>query len=1001
MKKWVQKTAGLILSSFLALGLGVKVHAVSDEETLPVPSQTEAVEPAAETQSTESQSAESITAEADLTETDSSDIIQEEDYPIEDESVEAAPAEETILSETEPLEESESAETVSAEEIVLSETVLLEEDKPAETASAEETVLSETVLLEEDKPAETVSAEETVLSEALPLGENKPAEAVPAGDAKPVFTVSVEKSQPVESASSQPLRNAPARAVASADPAAATGISSVDGADEPEEDGLSSRSLAKSGDDNLTTEITIGGKDVSERDGWSYNETTGQVGLVNFDHPETSIVSTGPGALEIVASGCNRILSIISEGNVNVTGTGLLLLDSVSLGENSNFYLHTPLDIYEEGTGSVAVFFKTGDNQYTLVNGGVVGILDEQYTITGVDLVVPKNSSLFVNSGGTVYEKDTHEILFRYTGDEGEALAQEYGVTASPNEEECSHGIDETHGSLTIGSGASLTVENGGTIRMESTQGIRSWAQISAPVVSAENGGAIVVNGAITGDGRVELSDNSSLSGSGSIEARGVSVSSLDALSDCSVTLQSEEIRISGSGTISNLVLDSSNVFLDFSGATVTVSNLVNSGSSSIINRDKLTLGSVTNSGHITLFSDTEYPSADSVFDLSGPVSGGTLQLTGGVFHLRGQFELQNNAAMSCDHVIVYDHIGSSASFDAPLIVSPGQVTAPTLSGGRYAVPLVIVKSDYTSSFARGTTILSKENSTVYFSQNNEGKYVLNLGEASSYDGGENPLAELLKDNKIVSVVVELQELDSNDNLSFRFEAFRSWKLDLVNQPPVFELGSTYLVRITLTEVYPILPSATLTSTSTSFTGTGILGGSGAGSLNGGVGNQLFFGSNTSNQGSDTSDTDPADSDTTSPAEDDLGSPSAETGGDPANTLPLRIIVTEINDYYKVTGFYGTQEIIVPGQAMTVNMEFHLPAGWNSNAIYVVFRHDDGTLTVYKAYYSASTGVLSFDTDLTGTFALVCFPYDGEPFSDGFYAALKDLAIIRKLPVCR
>ena len=47
MKKWIQNTAGLILSVFLTLGLGVKVRAAGEEEdALPAPAPTEAAEPA-------------------------------------------------------------------------------------------------------------------------------------------------------------------------------------------------------------------------------------------------------------------------------------------------------------------------------------------------------------------------------------------------------------------------------------------------------------------------------------------------------------------------------------------------------------------------------------------------------------------------------------------------------------------------------------------------------------------------------------------------------------------------------------------------------------------------------------------------------------------------------------------------------------------------------------------------------------------------------------------
>ena len=82
-------------------------------------------------------------------------------------------------------------------------------------------------------------------------------------------------------------------------------------------------------------------------------------------------------------------------------------------------------------------------------------------------------------------------------------------------------------------------------------------------------------------------------------------------------------------------------------------------------------------------------------------------------------------------------------------------------------------------------------------------------------------------------------------------------------------------------------------------------------------------------------------------------------------------------------------------------MKFELPAGWDANAIFAVFRNANGKLTAFKARYDAASHSLSFDTDLTGTFALVSFPYPGKLYSADFYAALAELEIIEDLPVRR
>ena len=86
---------------------------------------------------------------------------------------------------------------------------------------------------------------------------------------------------------------------------------------------------------------------------------------------------------------------------------------------------------------------------------------------------------------------------------------------------------------------------------------------------------------------------------------------------------------------------------------------------------------------------------------------------------------------------------------------------------------------------------------------------------------------------------------------------------------------------------------------------------------------------------------------------------------------------------------------------MTARFKFKLPDDWDVNAVFAVFRNADGTLTAFKARYDAASGTLSFDADLTGTFALVSFPFKGKLYSAEFYAALAELEIIRDLPIRR
>ena len=1057
MKKWIQNTAGLILSVFLTLGLGVKVRAAGEEEdALPAPAPTEAAEPApaapepAETapvteapkpveavpaaeaskpvetapvdetpKAAEPEPAAEAPKSSEAAHADGASAPAEEPAPVEVPSPVEAP---------EPVEEAAPIEVLTPVEapVSVAEDAPDEESVPVEVITPVEAPapIDESTPVEEDAPVEPPAPIEdlTPAEDPSPAEEPFPAEGSVTSE-EPVAAAAVPSAEnpvPVPARSAAPMR------ALSSSTANGTGGESGDPAGAPDED--------------VSAGITVGGKDASEEDGWTYDELSGQVGLINFDRADIDIVSSGLNGLNIAAAGLNRLRSIVSEGDVSVTGTGLMLVDSVELGENSGFYLNTPTDIYADGTGSVALFIKSGENEYTLVNGSVVGLLDEQYTLTGVNLVVPDGSTLFLNSLGTVYDKDTHDVVFHFTGNEGEALAQQHGVTLGLEDESSTHGLDETYGTLTIGSGASLTVEQGGTVQMASTKGLRFWSDYSKPLLSAQNGGSLVIDGAVTGDGRITLNDGSSMTGTGSAQADQINVHSAGALADCGVTFRSKMLRLFGSGTIPKLIIEDSDVYLGYSNVSAEISDLANSGSSRLIINEggNLTLGSISNEGNISVYSNTESPSADSICNLTGVVTGGALRLSGGIFHLMDRFELTEGAALSYDHVIVYDHVDSSHFLGAPLIVSPGQVVMPEPAGSSCTVPLVVsfVTNNIIAGEFIGTQIDSTEFSEISYIKNSAGEYVLDLRKAECYKDGTNLLSQLLNSTDIPrtrrkTYIVEFHCMDEAGNLTVRSRKYFTGELEEIlsstdgdNAADLsFELGDTYLVRITVSNDYPILPSGTVTSPSTSFTGTGTLGG--AGSLGSGSGTVLFRGSAYSHHdpqpasggGGNPVDPDPVpsdpDPDPDPPAPDppapapDLPAPDPDPDPNPEASLPAaaasdrRVIVSPQGRYYTVHVYFGTREADEPGQKITVRMKFKLPAGWSKNALFAVFRNADGSLTVIRADYDEDENTLSFDTDLTGTFALIFFPFDEDSTSEDFYEAISELDEIRLLPVRR
>ena len=111
-------------------------------------------------------------------------------------------------------------------------------------------------------------------------------------------------------------------------------------------------------------------------------------------------IQTDSKGVNLSVAGVNHISTLYADGNVNITGTGIVLIDSIDMLEGTNLNLLTNTNIYTEG--SAAVFLLNPETgSYELINGSVSGILDEEYTIpSGITLVV------VTHEGGVANETD-------------------------------------------------------------------------------------------------------------------------------------------------------------------------------------------------------------------------------------------------------------------------------------------------------------------------------------------------------------------------------------------------------------------------------------------------------------------------------------------------------------------------------------------------------------------------------------------------------------------
>ena len=130
----------------------------------------------------------------------------------------------------------------------------------------------------------------------------------------------------------------------------------------------------------------------SDGKGWK-NVAGKYIAMVDYDGSEAEVSADG-GVVTLAVAGVNRIGKLTGNCSYQISGTGIVLIDSIEIEDGNTITLHPDSAIYNEG--SAAVFLKQGDS-YVLINGEITGILDEVYELDNVNLVLPKDSSLTIS----------------------------------------------------------------------------------------------------------------------------------------------------------------------------------------------------------------------------------------------------------------------------------------------------------------------------------------------------------------------------------------------------------------------------------------------------------------------------------------------------------------------------------------------------------------------------------------------------------------------------
>ena len=1017
MKKWLQNLSGAVMASLLAITLNGKAYADVEEQILPaeapmeiveaapapisavapepVPAPVSAPAPVVEAASASAPAPSPEPAQAAPVAVKTAPVAAPETLVAEPKAamavpempsaVEASvvvettvvaesaqPSEQVALPETPAVVETHVYGEMTAAEMPLVDFVTLE--KPAETATETSDTVVETRNAEEEKTVESEAAavkkeEQRTVNEMVVEDGEKPVLDAAESNVSSDVSAKMETKELSQTKEETPPVSAKASPVGTLSTQGKTEETDVEVQfeEQPEEQSEEQvKETAKRGamigesfDEESKAPATRG------TDGEDTNTQTNQNSVFkqNTDGSYVLVNHTGTEALSansditVLAAGFNRIGSISGNGTVTIAGTGILLVDSLQ----GNLELLTFTDMYEQG--SVAVFVKDGD-RYVLANGSTPGILDEQYKITDATLVMPANTSLLLCGTGAVPKSDGSCMVY-YHASEASSLN-----TNDINKADAVESI----GKLTIAQQAALIVEKGATIVLENLKSL--GGSIRHPEITVEDGGGITVeaDGSVGNAGYVTIDGN--LSGSGSVTADKIIVNNPASINDSQVTLSSPNIYLNGSGTIKKLSIHDSTVIQG--NDIVSISGLVSSGNSamSVLAGSSLQISKVDgtlslNSGH-----------AGEV-TVSGNMAGsGTISFNTGSYILPVGTKLNNVHVSDDAWGDVYDYARVLEKSYTPLHIEPEDVSTPSTDNA--VIPVAGAALSFVDDDLRSSQFFAEKSITAVQPEG-----------SNTWELKQEDIRALIDDYQTrysCSWSVSIQILHLNEIEGKQVLSLTNYSMDT----PVISAGDICLVRILFIDAQATPePNSAGSQTSTLYTGSGILGGSGAGSVHIGRPKQ------NENNPDSTSVPNPDPQPTL-----DL-TPLVATAEEAPAEAPLVWVeaapivnneaASPTEKQYVLLALEGEKTLEELGGKATVAMNYTPPAEYAGKTLYVVFRNEDGTLTAFRATYSDITGLLRFITDRLGTFMVVGFDFDGVEFSEEFYEALAQIPELKDL----
>ncbi len=774
------------------------------------------------------------------------------------------------------------------------------------------------------------------------------------------------------------------------------------------------------------------GEDASSwSDGKGWKNLTGKyLAMVDFDGSETVLSADGD-VLTLAVAGVNRIKALKGDCSYNIVGTGIVLIDSIDLEEGNTISLQPDSSLYKEG--SAAVFLKQKDGSYLLINGSVPGILDEVYSLDNVKLTVPKNSTLKLGCLTVVAEtwmpEDSPEPVTEIIGFDA-SLAE----TASPSHENGEIIVTGSPADLTLGASASLTIESGASVVMEEV-----WLQSGLSKQKYAAGltvqGKLTVKGQVTG-GCLTVKDNGSLSGSGTLRSSEVTLDPAGTLSD-TLLLDDGSLTVTGSSRTLSAKIKDSVIYLR--GNHITLSELNVSGASMVANSTEnssynancihnITFGS-GGSLAVLACSDYSYDSInggamkDCCLRISGKITGGVVSVLAGCVEYSGTQTdvLPTVSEMYASRILVFED--GVDSTEHPLFMTQKEATE---RGNAAQIPVMMLTVT--------DSLVSEEISAREW-------------EASSPEN----LSPLDREDDQYFTCASFLEAYGLDRSSFLFvpaveviSAGFDRRIYYFNDDEIFSTENVIMIRVIDCNSRGDQGGSAISHTETIFTGSGVLGDTGSGSVTAGKGKVVYTqegspsptdptesteaeSSTTDESTTDESGTTDDNNETETRTTDDNNETETRTTADNNETETrttdgnnstesntngssrestsdehgtetdedLTAVVTDDGNGRYTLSVYrrGIRLSSLDGRSVTVKVRD--PKGVSENDVcYAVFE-SDGRSSWIPADYNSGTGELVFDADRIGTFGIARVSVREMTFP----AASPDVPVYREMSV--